>query len=142
MDAPCPDAFIALAQRMVDASGEILRRHFRTAFATEDKPDKSPVTTADRETEEALRSMIETAFPEHGIIGEEFGETREDADYVWTLDPLDGTAAFITGKPLFGTLIGLLPEGVPVFGIIDHPITRERWMGGRGLAATCNDEKV
>ena len=142
MDAPCPDALIALAQHMADASGEILRRYFRAAVVAEDKPDQSPVTIADRETEETLRGMIEAEFPEHGIIGEEFGETRTEADYVWTLDPLDGTAAFITGKPLFGTLIGLLHEGVPVFGIIDHPITRERWMGGRGLAATCNDEKV
>lgn len=142
MDAPCPDSFIALARRMADASGEILRRYFRTVIASEDKPDQSPVTIADRETEETLRGMIEAAFPDHGIIGEEFGETRKDADYVWTLDPLDGTAAFITGKPLFGTLIGLLREGAPVFGIIDHPITRERWMGGKGLAATCNGEKA
>ena len=142
MDAPCSDAFIALAQRMADASGEILRRYFRTAVAAEYKPDQSPVTIADRETEKTLRGMIEAVFPEHGIIGEEFGETRKDAEYVWTLDPLDGTAAFITGKPLFGTLIGLLQQGVPVLGIIDHPMTRERWIGGRGLAATCNDESV
>jgi len=142
MDAPCPDAFTALAQRMADASGEILRRYFRTAVAAEDKPDQSPVTIADRETEETLRAMIEAEFPEHGIIGEEFGETRTDAEYVWTLDPLDGTAAFITGKPLFGTLIGLLHQGTPVFGIIDHPITGERWSGGSGMGATCNGEKV
>src|SRR6185312_6104095 len=80
----------------------------------------------------ALRAMIAKNFPAHGIVGEEHGKTREDAELVWTIDPIDGTRAFITGKPTFTTLIALLHRGRPVLGVIDQPITRDRWIGAAG----------
>ncbi len=96
------------------------------------KSDASPVTEADRGAEIVLRDLIGARFPEHGIWGEEFGPDRADAEWVWLLDPIDGTRAFITGRPLFTTLISLLHRGRPVLGIIDQPATRERWLGISG----------
>src|SRR5436309_12580832 len=81
-----------------------------------------------------MRGLIEAHFPEHGIIGEEFGRVREDAEFVWVLDPIDGTKSFISGVPLFGTLIALARRGRPILGIIDQPISRERWVGATGRA--------
>jgi len=100
----------------------------------EAKGDASPVTEADRAAERALRAFLAERFPTHGIMGEEYGTERGDAEYLWVLDPIDGTRAFLTGRPLFGTLIGLLHQGKPVLGIIDQPVTRERWIGVSGEA--------
>ncbi len=136
-----PD-LIALAERMADESGEILRRYFRQDLRFDDKPDSTPVTAADREVEKLLRRMIEAAHPDHGIVGEEFGSVREDAETVWVLDPLDGTGGFITDKPLFGTLIGCVHKGLPIAGVIDHPALRERWIGGEGVPTTFNGKRV
>lgn len=137
--APGPE-MIALAERLADAAGEVSRRYFRRPVAVEAKGDASPVTIADREAEAAMRRLIAEAFPEHGILGEEHGPERLDAEWVWVLDPIDGTKAFITGKPSFGTLIGLMHRGRPVLGVIDQPITRERWLGAHGRATTLNGE--
>ncbi len=134
--------FIALAERLADASGAVIRRYFRTEIPVEDKPDASPVTRADREAETAMRRLIEEAFPEHGIIGEEHGTIRADAEYVWVLDPIDGTKSFIAGVPLFGTLIALLEDGKPILGIVDQPILGERWLGAVGRPTTLNGEAV
>jgi inositol-phosphate phosphatase/L-galactose 1-phosphate phosphatase/histidinol-phosphatase len=82
--------------------------------------------------------MIERHFPAHGIIGEEFGRDREDADFVWVLDPIDGTKSFISGVPLFGTLIALTRAGQPILGVIDQPVSRERWLGAAGQPSTLN----
>lgn len=98
----------------------------------EAKGDASPVTEADRAAERALRAYLTERFPTHGIMGEEYGTERGDAEYLWVLDPIDGTRAFLTGRPLFGTLIGLLHRGEPVLGLIDQPVTRERWLGVAG----------
>jgi inositol-phosphate phosphatase/L-galactose 1-phosphate phosphatase/histidinol-phosphatase len=100
------------------------------------------VTVADRAAEQAMRSQIEQEFPSHGIIGEEFGRIREDAEFVWTLDPIDGTKSFISGVPLFGTLIALTRAGRPILGIIDQPISRERWVGFAGRPTTLNGAAV
>src|SRR5690348_10310428 len=89
-----------------------------------------------------MRSLIEARFPEHGIIGEEFGRTRENAEFVWTLDPIDGTKSFISGVPLFGTLIALTRNRRPILGIIDQPISRERWVGVEGRPTTLNGTAV
>lgn len=90
----------------------------------------SPVTIADRNAEQAIRKLILDRYPNHGVIGEEFGSHNADtAEYCWVLDPIDGTKSFITGKPLFGTLIGLCRDGVPVMGVIDHPALEEQWVG-------------
>jgi myo-inositol-1(or 4)-monophosphatase len=93
-----------------------------------------PVTEADRAAEVAMRQLIKRSFPTHGIIGEEFGAEREDADYVWVLDPIDGTRAFIAGLPTWGTLIGLNRAGRPVFGMMHQPFTGERFFGDGGSA--------
>src|SRR5215472_13369753 len=99
------DGFLALAAALADAAGAAIRPAFRTRLAVDDKPDLSPVTAADRAAESAMRRLIEARFPGHGIIGEEFGAEREAAEFVWVLDPIDGTKSFISGVPLFGTLI-------------------------------------
>ncbi|KAI0493741.1 hypothetical protein KFK09_023866 [Dendrobium nobile] len=110
------DHFSTVANKMADAAGEVIRKYFRQSFAVLDKNDLSPVTIADREAEESMCSIIMESFPTHGIFGEENGwRCKENyADYVWVLDPIDGTKSFITGKPLFGTLIALLYKGKPV----------------------------
>lgn len=142
MADPSPEALRKFAEQLAGLSGEVLRRYFRTPVAVDQKPDASPVTIADREVETILREHIEAAFPEHGILGEEFGAVRENAEYVWVLDPIDGTKAFITGKPLFGTLIGLLKNGQPLLGLIDQPILNERWVGMRGHETLFNGKPV
>ena len=125
------DDDIVLAHALADASGATIRPYFRAAFAQETKADASPVTQADREAEAAIRMLLSTQRPHDGIIGEEFGEERADAERVWVLDPIDGTRSFIAGRPIFGTLIALLEQGRPVLGVIDQPISGERWIGPR-----------
>jgi len=107
---------VEVAQRAADAAGEVLRKYFRQRVEIIDKEDHSPVTIADREAEEAMVSVILKGFPTYAIFGEENGWrcAEDSADYVWILDPIDGTKSFITGKPLFGTLIALLHHGKPV----------------------------
>ncbi len=124
--------FLQVAEAAADAAGQISRRYFRAAPPAELKPDQSPVTVADRQAEQAMRAVIRAAFPEHGILGEEFGLENPGAAYRWVLDPIDGTRAFITGRPLFGTLIALLHEGTPILGLIDQPVLGERWLGQAG----------
>ncbi|XP_078429194.1 inositol monophosphatase family protein [Wolffia australiana] len=138
------DEFVGVANKLADAAGEVIRKYFRQSFEISDKDDQSPVTIADREAEESMASIILDHFPSHAIFGEENGwRCRENsADYVWVLDPIDGTKSFITGKPLFGTLIALLHRGEPILGIIDQPILRERWSGARGRRTTLNESVV
>lgn len=136
------EAFAALALDLAELARPIALRHFRAPMAVETKPDQSPVTIADRTIEAVLREAIRTRFPEHGVIGEEHGSERADAEFVWVLDPIDGTKSFITGKPLFGTLIGLARAGRPVLGVVSMPALGEVWVGGKGLAARCNGAPV
>ena len=130
------------ANALADASGAIIRRRFRQKINVEIKPDNSPVSDADRETESELRRLIGEAFPHHGVIGEEYGPDRPDAEFVWVLDPIDGTKSFITGRPLFGTLIALCRNGKPILGIIDHPALGERWIGATGQPTRFNGNPV
>jgi myo-inositol-1(or 4)-monophosphatase len=121
------------AEAAADVAGAVIRPFFRNPGVEADlKGDASPVTIADRTAEQAMRAVLRERFPEHGILGEEFGLERPQARLRWVLDPIDGTRAFITGRPTFGTLIGLLEDGVPVLGIIDQPVTHERWIGEAG----------
>ncbi len=124
---------IAIADAALDASGAAICPYFRVGLSADDKSDESPVTAADRKAEEVLRAALAKATPEFGIIGEEFPSHNTGAKYVWVIDPIDGTRAFITGRTSFTTLLGLLEDGVPVLGFIDQPVTRERWAGGRGV---------
>jgi inositol-phosphate phosphatase/L-galactose 1-phosphate phosphatase/histidinol-phosphatase len=134
MNSPtCPPDLIRFAEHLADVAGALVRRHFRNPRLTvEAKPDLSPVTEADRAIEEALRAEVASAHPDHGFVGEEFEAINPDAEHVWVVDPIDGTKAFLAGKPTFGTLIALLREGAPVLGIIDHPALGERWVGAAG----------
>jgi len=136
------DRFLSLAIDLADAAGEAIRPYFRQPIAVDDKPDLSPVTAADRAAERAMRELIGKRFPAHGIIGEEFGPEREEAEFTWVLDPIDGTKSFISGVPLFGTLIALAHQGSPIIGIIDQPISRERWIAASGRATTFNGTPV
>ncbi len=123
-------------------SGDFIRPYFANpSLAVEFKADHSPVTAADRGAEELLRSLISAKFPSHGIIGEELGNDRPDAEFVWVLDPIDGTKSFITGVPLWGTLIALLHEGQPVLGAIHQPILQQLMIGD-GTVTTLNERPV
>lgn len=138
----CPDDCLALANAMANATREIIRPHFRKRLAIDSKADSSPVTIADRDAEAAMRQMIEATFPAHGIRGEEFGAHQPDAEWVWVLDPIDGTKSFISGSLAFGTQIALLYRGTPVLGIIDQPITGERWLGRAGHPSILNGKTI
>ncbi|XP_061363010.1 bifunctional phosphatase IMPL2, chloroplastic [Gastrolobium bilobum] len=136
--------FAEVGNRVADAAGEVIRKYFRNKLDILDKHDLSPVTIADQSAEEAMVSIIQDNFPSHAIYGEENGWKckEKSADYVWVLDPIDGTKSFITGKPLFGTLIALLQNGSPILGIIDQPVLRERWIGITGKRTTLNGLEV
>lgn len=129
---------ILLANRLAEAAGEAIRPFFRARFERETKPDRSPVTEADRASEAAMRRILEKERPADGIIGEEYGNAREDAARVWVLDPIDGTRSFIAGRPIFGILIALVEENRPVLGVIDQPIARDRWVGAQGQVTMLN----
>jgi histidinol phosphatase-like enzyme (inositol monophosphatase family) len=134
------DDDIALAHDLADAAGAVIRPYFRARCAQEAKADDSPVTQADREAEAAIRALIEEHRPGDGIIGEEYGAARADAERVWVLDPIDGTRAFIGGRPIFGTLIALMVGERPVLGVIDQPIAGERWIGAAGRPTLLNGQ--
>jgi len=134
--------FLHFANRLADASGDILRGYFNQPVSVESKADASPVTQADREVEQAIRSHIETNFPSHGIVGEEFGNINADSEYQWVIDPIDGTRAFMAGFPTFTTLIALLHNGKPVIGVIDQPILRDRFVGVSGKPSTLNGKEI
>lgn len=136
------NTFVLLANRLADASGAVIRRYFRSKYATETKNDKSPVTAADKEAEQAIRKILEKERPKDGIWGEEFGSADMNADFLWVIDPIDGTKSFATGRPIFGTLIALYRGDEPVMGVIDQPITRERWIGAKGAGTTLNGRLV
>lgn len=140
-----PESFLPFAERLADASGAVIRRYFRVgpaALKQESKSDDSPVTIADRTAEEVMRKLIEETYPDHGIFGEEYGFVRTDAEYAWTLDPIDGTKSFVTGMPIFGTLISLMRDGRPFLGIINQPILNERWVGMAGHRSTFNGQPI
>ena len=130
--------FTAFIDRLATASGETILPFFRTSLlGIENKAgDRSfdPVTEADRAAEAVMRRLIKASFPQHGIVGEEFGNEREDAEYVWVLDPIDGTKSFIAGFPIWGTLIALLQRGMPVYGMMHQPYIGERFSGDNGAA--------
>ena len=138
------DLHLALqfANRAADDAGQIARAHFRRPITVEHKSDDSPVTIADREIERFLRAQIQAAFPDHGILGEEHGDLHLERDYVWVVDPIDGTKSFITGHPLFGGLMALLHDGRPELGQIDMPALGERWCGIKGQSTTLNEVPV
>jgi histidinol phosphatase-like enzyme (inositol monophosphatase family) len=128
------DRFLAAAEAAAEVAGAVVRPFFRASFAIDTKSDRSPVTIADRSAEQAMRAVLTERCPDHGILGEEFGLDRPDSRFRWVLDPIDGTRAFVSGRPTFGTLIALLDGDTPILGVIDQPISRERWIGAVGRA--------
>ncbi|MBV9654523.1 MAG: inositol monophosphatase family protein [Acetobacteraceae bacterium] len=126
------DDLLAAAEAASDAAGEVIRPLFRARLAVEAKGDFSPVTVADRQAEQAIRAVLERASPGTAILGEEFGQDQPARGLCWVIDPIDGTRAFITGRPTFGTLLALLDGDQPILGIIDQPVTGERWIGAAG----------
>ncbi|MFV0624529.1 histidinol-phosphatase [Sphingomonas sp. ac-8] len=139
---PVSQTDIDLALRLADAAGAAIRPRFRAEYGLETKEDASPVTLADKEAEAAMRRLLVAERPKDGILGEEEGERPGTSGRQWVLDPIDGTRAFIAGRPIFGTLIALVEDGWPVLGIIDQPILRERWLGVVGRPTTLNGQEV
>jgi inositol-phosphate phosphatase/L-galactose 1-phosphate phosphatase/histidinol-phosphatase len=141
---------IQFANELANASSDIVRSYYGKKIDFEVKEDASPVTSADKEVERALRALIRSTYPDHGIIGEEFEDVNADARYTWVLDPIDGTKSFMIGRPIFGTLISLLSrnpelkgtdaESTPIIGVLDQPILGERWVGALGFATSFNSE--
>jgi len=124
--------FAAFVDQLATVSGDAILPFFRTSLGVEDKGSAAgfdPVTAADRAAEVAMRTLIKRSFPAHGIVGEEYGNERVDAEYVWVLDPIDGTKSFISGMPIWGSLIGLTRNGTAVFGMMHQPFVRERFTG-------------
>ena len=140
-----PAEYVTLAADLVDAAAEITVKYFRTPLEIDDKNDASPVTIADKGAEAAMRALVRERFPTHAIFGEEEGiELGEGGsqEWTWVFDPIDGTKSFITGKPLWGTLVALLHHGEPVLGVLDQPVLKERWVGVKGTKSTLNGEPI
>ncbi len=123
------DRFKAFSKHLADISGSIISSYFRTPVSVDSKSDSSPVTIADKKAEEVMREEIMSEFPEHGILGEEFGGHNPSAEYKWVLDPIDGTKSFISGTVTFGTLIALVKNNEPVLGVINQPVLGEFLIG-------------
>jgi len=129
--------FAVFVDELATVSGETILPFFRTMLGVDNKGGQrgfDPVTAADRAAETAMRALIRRTFPDHGVVGEEFGPERAEAEYVWVLDPIDGTKSFIAGMPAWGTLIALTRKGMPVFGMMSQPFIRERFSGDGGAA--------
>lgn len=134
---PTPE-MLRLAIELADEARAFVRPRFRSRVSICQKPDGTPVTEVDTALEARLRDQILARFPEHGVVGEESGAQRENAEWIWVLDPIDGTQSFILGKPTFASLIGLMHRGVPVLGVIEHPALGDRWVGAAGSPTLFN----
>jgi len=132
--------FKIFSRHLAQISSEVIKRYFRTDINIESKSDNSPVTIADKKAEEVMREEIMKKYPDHGILGEEFGNHNEEAEYKWILDPIDGTKSFICGAVTFGTLIALLKKDQPILGVINQPILNEFLIGDNETAILNNVE--
>lgn len=124
--------FEPFVAELATIAGDAILPFFRTELHAQDKGGRDsfdPVTEADRAAETAMRRLILSTFPAHGIVGEEFDDHQPDAEYVWVLDPIDGTKSFISGFPNWGVLVALEHNGVPVYGVMHQPFTREKFFG-------------
>jgi myo-inositol-1(or 4)-monophosphatase len=141
LDAHEEKELLDFTRLLADLSGGIIRHYYRTGYTVDLKSDASPVTVADRRAEEMMRELIMREFPEHGILGEEYGAYQPEAPYRWVLDPIDGTKAFVSGTYLFGTLIALLKDGRPAIGVINQPIVGD-YLVGTGAQTSLNGRPV
>ena len=136
------ETYSAFAQDLAEASRQIIATAVRKPFDLEIKQDLSPVTTVDKAVEDRIRALIQQTYPDHGILGEERADTNPQAEFKWIIDPIDGTLPFLAGLPVFGTLIALVQDEVPVIGVIDMPMTKDRWVGCEGAQTTRNGQVV
>ncbi len=136
------ESILNTATQIAETASEIALSYFRQKILIEMKENMTPVTVADKKTEENIRAELNLAFPGFGICGEEFGEEGKEHELVWTVDPIDGTKSFIKGIPLFGTLIGLLQHGEPILGIMVLPALRETYTAAQGLGTYCNGHQL
>jgi histidinol phosphatase-like enzyme (inositol monophosphatase family) len=136
------DEFTVFAGQLADAARLSVRELAGPAPDPIQKGDGSPVTVVDQAVEDRLREMIAETYPEHGIVGEERGAAGIDKEFIWFIDPIDGTLPFLGGFPVYGTLLALVRDQAPVLGIIEMPVTGERWVGCQGLATTHNGTQV
>ncbi|MCL4154910.1 UNVERIFIED_CONTAM: hypothetical protein GTU68_061284 [Idotea baltica] len=134
--------FVSQANHFADISHGIIRQEINRPRDVTVKSDATPVTPVDQQVELALRAAIKNAFPEHGIVGEEYDDVSADSDYVWVLDPIDGTMSFVAGMPTFATLIALTWRGAPILGVMDSPLTKERWVGVDKIGTTLNGKTI
>lgn len=135
-------SLIQFAKLLAFQSQKLILPYFHKKIKIESKSDLSPVTIADKNAEKLMRKLISSKYPDHGIIGEEFGNVNTDNEFVWVLDPIDGTKSFICGVPLFGTLIALLKNNEPIIGIINLPALNELYVGAIGIHTTLNNKKI
>ena len=132
--------YLNFANKLADEAGIISMEYFRTSLDIENKSDETPVTIADKNTELRLRSMIEKEYPNHGILGEEFDSMNPDAEFIWVIDPIDGTKSYLAGHKDFGNLISLTQNKKPIIGIINCPAHNERWVGAKNQNSTLNQQ--
>ena len=134
--------FLNFAKKLVNLSEKIIKKNSPHKLKINFKYDKSPVTKIDTEIEKKLRSLIQNKYPDHGIYGEEFANKKLGSSYVWVIDPIDGTKNFINGNGSYGTLIALCKDGHTIFGIINSPDIKKRWIGIKDNGAYCNGKKI
>ena len=134
--------FVSFANLLADLASKKSMQYFRKKLDIENKDDESPVTIADKETEEIIRDKIRKSFPTHGILGEEYESENLDSEFIWVIDPIDGTRSYIAGHKDFGNLISLLHNNQPIIGIINCPAHNERWVGIKDNKSTCNGKEV
>ena len=136
------DEFSKFANSLADDASKTSMHYFRNKIEIEIKDDESPVTLADKETEQVLRERIRKEYPDHGILGEEYENEKIDSEFIWVLDPIDGTRSYVAGHKDFGNLIALLQNNKPIIGIINCPAHNERWIGIKNKKTTCNGKEV
>lgn len=134
--------FISFAEKLVKKSEKIILEHHKKVITVKYKKDSSPVTKIDKLIEKIFRTEIKKKYPNHGIYGEEFKNSKINNEYIWVIDPIDGTKNFIHGHHSFGTLITLLHHGAPIFGIINSPLMKKTWKGIKGEGAFLNNKKI
>mgnify|MGYP001169482107 FL=1 len=134
--------FVKFANLLADSASKTSMKYFRKKLEVDNKDDESPVTIADKETEKIIRDKIRKNFPNHGILGEEYENENLESEFIWVIDPIDGTRSYIAGHKDFGNLISLLHNNQPIIGIINCPAHNERWLGIKDVKTTCNGKNV
>ena len=134
--------FVKFANLLADSASQTSMKYFRKKLEVDNKDDESPVTIADKETEKIIRDKIRKNFPNHGILGEEYENENLESEFIWVIDPIDGTRSYIAGHKDFGNLISLLHNNQPIIGIINCPAHNERWLGIKDVKTTCNGKNV